>query len=218
MPCHRRTAGGERPHRHRGAVPHHPAVPRQPAAGRKLAGGGGGERQRDGPAAMLPRGALAGGGRRHGGPGARRRVRHCAQRGRRRGGAGRLGSPGIGAGEWPDPARHRAGPGHAAGGQGFGRMASPCIGARSTPPSPSGRFPPAGERAIRDGLDAALFFSAETARAFARLLPPACQTSSAAPARWRSPPPPRTNCATCRGAHSVSHCTQPRTRFWPSYD
>ena len=35
-----------------------------------------------------------------------------------------------------------------------------------------GRFPPAGERAIRDGLDAALFFSAETARAFARLLPP----------------------------------------------
>ena len=33
------------------------------------------------------------------------------------------------------------------------------------------RFPPAATSALRDGLDAALFFSAETARAFARLLP-----------------------------------------------
>ena len=32
-------------------------------------------------------------------------------------------------------------------------------------------FPPAVEEAIRGGLDAALFFSAETARAFARLIP-----------------------------------------------
>ncbi len=34
------------------------------------------------------------------------------------------------------------------------------------------RFPQAAADAIRDGLHAALFFSAETARAFARLLPP----------------------------------------------
>jgi uroporphyrinogen-III synthase len=33
------------------------------------------------------------------------------------------------------------------------------------------QFPPRAAEAIRDGLDAALFFSAETARAFARLLP-----------------------------------------------
>ncbi len=34
-----------------------------------------------------------------------------------------------------------------------------------------GRFPPAADEAIRLRLDAALFFSAETARAFARLIP-----------------------------------------------
>ena len=33
------------------------------------------------------------------------------------------------------------------------------------------RFPPMAAGALQDGLDAALFFSAETARAFARLLP-----------------------------------------------
>lgn len=46
---------------------------------------------------------------------------------------------------------------------------------------PAGRMPPAAARALRDGsLAAALFLSAETARAFVRLLPPALHPALAA--------------------------------------